>query len=119
MCDIVETLEQFRDGKISKKKLLLSLPELHYNPQNITVEVSNNDIVRLLTAYLNNDISEQEILDWVNIIWFSEYYYYREEESDSMASVMSNFEELDENGHDMTKEMALFYIGALKKNIEI
>ena len=54
----------------------------------------------------------------MNVIWFTDLYEYDNKDSDSIISVMSYLEELDEEGVDYTCEQIEMMIECLSKNVE-
>jgi hypothetical protein len=117
MNDNKNILEQFRDLKITKNELYSFIQKEFKTNQ--PVEVCSVHLVTLLLGYQKGSINEQNILDWVNTIWFSDWFMYCEEQCDSIASVMNQLEEIDEEGKKLTKEKVANYINALGQNIEI
>ncbi|KAF1084283.1 hypothetical protein SPSYN_02687 [Sporotomaculum syntrophicum] len=83
------------------------------------VEICNNHVIILLENFKKGNISKHTLLDWVNTVWFSGLFEYCDENCDSIASVMNELEEIDENGKELTYEKIKRYIYALKNNIEI
>jgi hypothetical protein len=116
----VQLLEEFRDLKIDKDKLTQLLPlELKEIILDKPIEICSNHIILLLENFEKGNISKHVLLDWVNIVWFSGLFEYCDENCDSIASVMNELEEIDEEGKELTNEKIKKYIHALKNNIEI
>lgn len=116
----IEILEQFRDLKILKNQLLELLPQgLNKLMINKPVQICSIHLITLLKKYQTGGISEQNVLDWVNTVWFSGLYEYCDEQCGSIAGVMNELEEIDEDGKQLTTEKADKYIHALRNNIEI
>lgn len=63
--------------------------------------------------------TSQDLLDWVNAIWFTDLYEYCDSQSDFIASIMNELEEVDENIEKISSCNIEKYIEALRKNIEI
>lgn len=113
--NLAKQLEQFRDEKISKK-------ELHekFNTTNIKpIMVDKTHLINILKLYEIGKINQNELVEWVNIIWFSDFYEYKPNESSSIASVMSKLEELDENKSVLSSEQVNYYIEILNRNEEL
>jgi hypothetical protein len=72
-----------------------------------------------LTAYKNRKIKIENLVDWVNTIWFTDLYSYDDSQADSIASVIDKLEELDEDGREITKCDIDKYICTLSNNQEI
>jgi hypothetical protein len=114
---VKDILLKFRDLEITKEVFDQTINK-NIQFKGDLIEVTNQHVIRLLEAYLNGSINEQQILDWVNTIWFSGYYEYSDEYADSIAGVMNELEEIDEVGKELTREKAVIFIEALKNNIE-
>jgi len=112
-------LEKFRDHEISydevRKYLQGDLSSVIANP----IVVNTKNIIDLLQSYLRGNTNEQTILDWVNIIGFADYYSYYDPQSNSMASVMTELEMIDEDGHELTPEQARIYVDCLQRNKDL
>ena len=117
---IREVLESYRDLKTGKKELDAEISRQNSRyPKNPPVIVLSTHVIELLRRYQSGELSESRILEWVNTVWFSGWFEYADNQSDSIASVMNELEELDEEGKVLTKEMVEKYIGALEKNAEV
>ena len=116
----LKKLKDFRNLKISKKELLESIP---FNPpkefRNENIVVCQEHVILLLERYKAGKVSEQDLLDWVNTIWFSDWYDYCDEYCDSIASVMDELEEIDEEGKGLTPEKVETCLNALRNNLEM
>jgi hypothetical protein len=113
-----ECLEKFRDLIITKQELfefIARQPNTKYKPINIT----NRHLINLLMEYKNGRINERYILDWVNTVWFTDWFEYDDYYCDSVASVMNKLEEIDEEGNDLSKEKVNKYIICLEENMEV
>lgn len=113
-----EKLLLFRDLQITKDDLLKTIPR-QPKPGYQPVAISNIDLIKLLDEYKRGIRDEQFILNWVNTIWFTDWYTYENKYSDSIASVMNELEEIDEEGKGLTIQKVERYISALEKNIEV
>ena len=96
--------------------------ELGDNLYNVKVEkaqiVCSQDLILLINQYLDHKRTLQEVVEWVNVIWFTDLYEYNPLEEDSIASVMSALETLDEEGVQFSKEDFLEMIKCLTNNTE-
>lgn len=111
-----EILENFRDLIITKQELISSIPEkLRRLPMNQPVEIRTDHVIKLLLDFKGQSLSEQTILEWVNIVWFSGWFEYSDLYSDSIASVLNELEEIDEEGKVLTLEKVELYLDALEK----
>jgi len=111
-------LIDFKDLRISKEELS---DKLGGNLISLTVDepaiISAADLINVLTAYRTGRIDQ--LLDWVNTIWFTDLFDYNDDQCDSIASVMDRLDELDEDGRELTESDINEYIDALLKNKEV
>lgn len=57
-----------------------------------------NDVIFIIEQYVLGKMTLQQITDWVNVMWFTELFEYSDNEEESIASVVSVLETLDEEG---------------------
>ncbi len=115
-----EYLLMFKKLELSKSQLVEKL-----GGDFITICVENpekiytTDVINLLSSYRENKITLNQLIDWVNTIWFTELFEYDDNQCDSIASVLNKLEELDEEGNCLTESDIDLYIDALSKNTEV
>ena len=118
--DKEKALVEFKDLKITKQELL---PRIGYErfakPNDVEVEINAYDVIHLLRNFQNGSIDIHRLLDWVNTIWFSDYYDYKDEQCDCIASVMQRLEEIDENGFVLGDDDINRYIQVLMQNVDL
>lgn len=112
-----EYLLRFRNLELSKQELIDLIPKDF--TVNERIVVCNNHLIHLLESYKINDIDTTFLLDWVNTVWFSEWFTYCDEQCNCIANVMNELEEIDEEGHELNPEKIKKYIFALENNLEI
>ena len=113
-------LNDFKILKITKLQLQDIIGEnLHNVKIKNSVTINNMDVIFILERVRNHEISISDLIDWVNVIWFTNLFTYADEYQDSIASVMSELEELDEKGNQLTCKRIEGYIDVLKNNREI
>lgn len=116
---VTDYLDMFKNLKISKKDLSDKLGgNLHAVTLEKPVTVFNTDVINVLKAVRIDKITLNQLLDWVNTIWFTELFEYDDEYSDSIASVLDKLEDLDEDNRKLTKSDIDKYIDALSTNNE-
>ena len=77
------------------------------------------DVISAIKKFRADEISIHTLVDWVNTLWFDDgLYTYCEEQCDSIASVMTELETLDEEGVFFTDDEYTRMIAALESNIE-
>ena len=109
--------EQFRDLKISKQQLV---DYLHNDPHKVIIAepitVNSGHVKNCLSKYLSSEIDKLAMVDWVNIIWFNDAFEFEDEESDSIASVVTVLETMDEEGVVVTDDQIRKMIKCLESN---
>ncbi len=113
---IKSALEKFRDLELSKEELFQLLPR--DREKAASVIIASKHVINLLSKYKLGKINKEFLLNWVNVVWFSELFDYADNECDSIASVMNELEELDEPNHVLDDKKIDQYIAALKSNNE-
>lgn len=111
-------LKKYKSFDVSLQDLKNALGDDLYNVTDIMSEkVSAADVVYVIKKYLSKEISLPELVQWVNVVWFTELYEYVSKEENSIASVMALLETLDEGVKFTTEEYAQM-IECLEKNEE-
>ena len=77
-----------------------------------------DDVINAIKKYRAGEITMQTLVDWVNTLWFSDLYDYCDEQSDSIASVMTELETLDEEGVFYSDDEYDRMIHALENNMD-
>ena len=110
-------LNDFLKIKINLNQLKKKLGDDLYNV-NITtpIKVYAEDLVFLINQYISNKITLQEIVDWVNVVWFTDLFEYNMMEEESIASVVSLLETLDEDDAQFSNKEFMDMIECLSKN---
>lgn len=117
---MIETLNEFKSFKITKSQLQSKIGENLYRVKiEQPIIVNHTDVIYILERYKSNEISVRDLVDWVNVVWFTDLFDYAERYQDSIASVMTELEELDEEGQELTSEKIDMYIDALQNNREV
>ncbi|OPX44626.1 hypothetical protein CLHUN_16200 [Ruminiclostridium hungatei] len=115
-------LELFRDLEIRKSEISEASNIDLFNSKTDTgntIEVCHQHVIMLLNKVKTKEISEEHLLEWVNTVMFTDLFKYCEEYRDCIASVISELEEIDEEGKELSDEKIDKYISALVKNIEL
>jgi len=60
----------------------------------ITIELQ--DVLRVISLYRNNKISLEVLVNWVNVVLFSDAYSFTKNEKDEVTKVLYELEEFDE-----------------------
>ena len=77
------------------------------------------DVVTAIKKFRKGETTQDMLLDWVNTLWFCDgLFIYDESQCDSIASVMTELETLDEDGVAYTNDEFDRMVAALEQNIE-
>ncbi len=115
---MTETLLKFKNLEIDKALLKKEIGDDLFNvdcPKPLTV--TKEDLCEVIQCYMNNDITLQQLVDWVNVIWLTGLFEIPECESDSVVSVLEVLETLDEEGVAVTENDFFKMLRALSNNI--
>ena len=110
-------LNDFLNLKINLNQLKKEFGDDLYNVVITTPrKVYAEDLVFLINQYISSKITLQEIVDWVNVVWFTDLFEYNPLEEETIASVMSLLETLDENGVQFSNKEFMDMIECLSNN---
>ena len=112
-------LEEFKNMNITKKELQKEFGQDLYNADaKNQVVISTCDVINAINKYLNHEVTKKRLVEWVNVVWFTDLFTYNEEQEDSISSVMSELEQLDEPEQNLSNDDFIELIICLGKNIE-
>lgn len=89
-------LSSFLNFEATRADLVQEFGEDLLNAVGPVKTVSANDVVSAIDRYLNRTITEVQLVDWVNTLWFTDLFEYDDVYVDSIASIMAVLETLDE-----------------------
>jgi hypothetical protein len=111
-------LSKYKHFNASLRELKHVLGEDLHNVAGVTPEkIYRTDVVYAIKQYIAKSISLQKLVEWVNVVWFTELYEYAPKEENAIASVMALLETLDE-GVEFTLDEYRKMIGCLESNKE-
>lgn len=88
-----------------------------YNANIASAEiVYAKDVIFVIEQYVSGKMTLQQITDWINVMWFTELFDYNDQEEESIASVISVLETLDEEGVHFSNEEFEKMIQCLSNN---
>lgn len=94
--DREEAKQAYRDLRISKGVFFASVGDTHNRNSECPLSLDRKHVVRALEMYRGGRITAAQLVDWANIIWFSDFYDYEVGHDEEIARVMNVLEELDE-----------------------
>ena len=80
-----------------------------------------SNAVMLLTPFSfikNGAISKDALVEWVNVVWFTELYVFDDEDADSIVSVLEVLETMDEDGVVVSENELSEMIASLNSSTE-
>ena len=111
-------LNKFKKLEIDVKQLKDELGDDLYNVSGMKPEkICAKDVCFVIEQYLSHQINMSNLLDWVNTIWFTELYVYNTAEEDTIASVMTTLETMDEDGVEISQDDFAHMLACLKSNV--
>ena len=108
-------VRKFLDGNITKNKLKSFLGDKLYTDEDSIAIVTLPQIRNYLDQYLKKKITFQELIDWVNFVWFSGYCDYEKENEERIAEILNLLEELDEIDFQQAHEIVTHIYKGLEK----
>ncbi len=80
--------------------------------------VIRQDVADVLRAFVEKRVSVDALVEWVNVIWFTDLFAFADKDADCIISVFGVLETLDEEGVDVSAEELAKMIAALDANSE-
>ena len=112
-------LSLYRELKISKSEWQQAIGEdLHNVECKKAYSIKRSDVVNAIQLLQNGTISKDTLLEWVNIVWFTELFVFDDEDADSIVSVLEVLETMDEDGVVISENELSEMITALSSNTE-
>ena len=112
-------LDLYRNLKINKSELQQALGEdLHNVECKKAYLIKGNDVANAIRMLQNGEIAVDTLVDWVNVVWFTELYVFDNVEADSIISVFEVLETMDEEGVVVSDDEFTQMIEALTSNLE-
>ena len=112
-------LSLYRELKISKSELQQAIGE---DLQNVECKkayhIRRSDVVNAILLLKNDTIDKDTLVEWVNVVWFTELYAFDDEDADSIISVLEVLETMDEDGVIVSEDEFSQMIAALTTNTE-
>ena len=92
-------IDLYRELKISKSELQQAIGEdLHNVKCKKASRIKRSDVVNAIQLLLNGTIDKDTLVEWVNVIWFTELFVFDDKDADSIVSVLEVLETMDEDG---------------------
>ena len=112
-------LSLYRELKLSKSELQQAIGEdLHNVECQKAYRIKRSDVVNAIQLLGNGTISKDALVEWVNVVWFTELYVFDDEDADSIVSVLEVLETMDEEGVVTSENELSEMITALTSNTE-
>ena len=111
------TLLSFKQFKINISALHNVYGEDLHNAEVETPEiVTASDVINAIERYRKGIIAKQALVDWVNVLWFTDLYVYDEMHENAISSVMTLLETIDEDDTTFSDNEYESMITSLKNN---
>lgn len=112
-------LSLYRELKISKSELQQAIGEgLHNVECKKAYSIKRSDVVNAIQLLQNGTISKDALVEWVNVVWFTELYVFDDEDADSIVSVLDVLETMDEDDVIISENELSEMITAVTSNTE-
>jgi len=112
-------LSLYRELKITKTELQQAIGEdLHNVERKKAYRIKRSDVVNAIQLLQNGTISKDTLVEWVNVVWFTELFVFDDEDADSIVSVLEVLETMDEDGVVVLEDEFSKMIASLNSNTE-
>lgn len=112
-------LELFKKMEIGKIDLQQAIgTDLHNVECSKPQSVRCSDVVAAIQALQCGVKSVADLVDWVNVIWFTDLFVFSDRETDSMVSVFEVLETMDEENIEISNDELNRMVEALRANSE-
>lgn len=99
VADMEKHLNLYRELKISKSELQQAIGEdLHNVECKRAYRIKRSDVANAIQLLKNGSIEKDILVEWVNVVWFTELFAFDDEDADSIVSVLEVLETMDEDG---------------------
>ena len=110
-------LEQFKDFQINKKTLTEHLGTSPVRAKTSTpIYIDKCDVKRLLEQYQTKQLRLEEVLEWCDVIRFSELFEYPDEENEQevIATVIDEIQDIEGIDNTIPTKDVSRWLGMLK-----
>ena len=112
-------LNQFRKMEIGKADLQAFYGnDLHNADCGNPKKIKCADVANAIQKMLDGSKNVLDLVEWVNVVWFTDLFTFSEDEADSIVSVLEVLETMDEEGVVVTTDELKNMIAALNANEE-
>ena len=112
-------LSLYRELKITKTELQQAIGEdLHNVECPKAYRIKRSDVVNAIQLLQNGTISKDTLVEWVNVVWFTELFVFDDEDADSIVSVLEVLETMDEDGVVVSEDEFSEMMASLNSNTE-
>ena len=80
--------------------------------------IKRSDVVNAIQLLQNGTIPKDALVEWVNVVWFTELYVFDDEDADSIVSVLDVLETTDEDDVIISENELSEMITAITSNTE-
>ena len=82
------------------------------------INVNVNTVSKAIQSCLDNKYTMKDLLDWANVVRFSEVFLIDEDCRDCVISILDRIEESDEEGNELSNNDLLLMLYKLNKKEE-
>ncbi len=112
-------LDQFKNFQINREDLTKKLGKCPiYAKSENPVYVNVEDIKRLLKYYISGELKFEDVIQWCDVIRYSELFEYPDEEKEQeiIATVIDEIQDAEDYGKRLLEDNILRWLSMLCKN---
>lgn len=79
--------------------------------------IDTETVIKAIESCLNGRFLYEDLIDWANVVRFSDIFDFDGRQQESIISVLDRIEESDENGKTLSRDDLLLMVEKLKNNM--
>lgn len=116
----VELIQKMLDCEITWKKAISIEYEDSYlvkTDNGYIFHINTETVIKAIESCLNGTFSHKDLIDWVNVVRFSDIFNFDEKQQECIISILDRIEESDEDGKTLSDDDLLLMERKLKNNM--
>jgi hypothetical protein len=77
-------------------QIVLDLRKLPNSLEGVAITIEFETVKNIFDKLVSGDISIEQVIKWINLIWFKDLFIYEEEHRESISEMLYWLEQLDE-----------------------
>ncbi len=118
--DEITVLKKFRDLEISKDEITDFLNnESLKSSLKMQIEINIENILKIINYIVTERISIKSLLEWINVVTYSGFFRFKNNESKCIMSVLKELKKSDIDTYQILDRTLERYLNSLRNNEEL